>query len=167
VITSLACGLPSLSRQATPTALPKPTDLPSDTVITITEQQLLSTLLNFSQGDSPIKLSDVSLQLADGECHLIATVNMEQAATGNSPAVSMHGKVDSRFSLVMGAQSELAIDFRSLTLNNVPVPTFMLNGLDKMISAAISSQLQSQAGEFVLKDILIGDGQMTIRVGTP
>jgi hypothetical protein len=79
----------------------------------------------------------------------------------------MHGKVDSRFSLVMGAQSELAIDFRSLTLNNVPVPTFMLNGLDKMISAAISSQLQSQAGEFVLKDILIGDGQMTIRVGTP
>jgi hypothetical protein len=43
----------------------------------------------------------------------------------------------------------------------------MLNGLDKMISAAISSQLQSQAGEFVLKDILIGDGQMTIRVGTP
>lgn len=167
VFTSLACLLPSISGQEEPAAIPVPTYSPDDTVITITEAQLLSTLMNFSQGENPIKITDPTIQLDDGECHLVANINMQQAANGTMPAVSMHGKVDSRFSIILGPQLQPAVDFHALTLNGIPVPSFLLNALDSMISSAISGQLDLESGSFVLKDINIDNGQMIIRVGNP
>jgi len=167
MFTSLACQLPSILSQEEPAALPIPTASPDDTVITITEAQLLSSLMNFSQGENPIKITDPSIQLDNGECHLVANINMEQSANGSVPAVSMHGKVDTRFSIILSPELQPAVEFHSLTLNGIPVPTFLLNALDSMISTAISGQLELEAGSFVLKGLDIDNGQMIIRVGNP
>ncbi len=120
--------------------------------LTITEQQLTSAAAYAlqSQPDAPIK--DIQVHLRNGQMQISGRAVNEGASVSFSVVLK----------LSVGANGKLKYEIVSAKVGSLSLPQFVIDQITSQVDSVITAQLTAAAGEFVVKQVTINDGYMTI-----